>query len=413
MNACANNNNNNNIWTPSMRQGFIKRAMHSDVERGSHGSYWYNVLPKITKPDEESPKKAVATRTLMNTIFGIPDYRIFALKIYDILVNKLLQNPFTRGHFNKNIVVQMKGGTSYTYAMGANDMFPYSDLDIVVCINPFLSPEFFHNLKETVGTLVLQSMSQYKRSMDFMFFNGKERLSPEMLKDMKAKEQFVPDELIHAFMADYRVALTSIEDDEGVFVSPFENVEFRNIASRFSCVILDAESDTFPDSVVRVEVPHYDGCERIPLRKTPLFCSHNKTIRFNRAANPDDKPIVGAFDLFRLRFNNLFIPDPVVNEDGTKGRFRKENVTADFIDISLPDRDDAELIDFWCHGRTCMVKDDATNIWIVIPDLKTMVSDLYKMLFVYECPDSKKDKRLIKYEALKRELDAFDVDVRA
>lgn len=390
---------NSNIWTPTMRNDFVRRAETSSVERGYSGPYWFNVLPKNIKPDEENDKKSKVTKTLMKTIFENPEYRIFVLKIYDILVNKLVMNPFTRVHFQKNIVVQLKGGTSYTYAVGDSEEFPFSDLDIVIYINPYLPSDLFNVLKETVGTIVLQTMSQYKRSIDFMFFNSRERIPPQQLEEMIAREQFVSNDLIQAFKEDLNDALAEMSDEEGAFVSPFENREFRDLASKYSYIITN--SDSFENSVVRVELPHFEGCERIPLRKTPLFCSYNKSIRFNRAANPEEKKLVGAFDLYRLRFNTLYVPKKA-NENSSK--FHKENVTADFIDISIPHQDDEELLDFWMHGQTGMVKDDATNIWIVIPDIATMVNDLYKMLYVYECPESKYEKRLKKYEILSKML---------
>ena len=385
----------NNVWTPMMREGFVNRAKTSSEERGNQGYYWFNVMPKITKPDEESPKKALVTNALMNTVFENPEYRIFALKIYDILINKLTNNPFTRQHFQKNIVVQLKGGTSYTYLLGgANTSFPFSDLDIVIFINPFLPKDLFDTLKATVSTTVLQTISQYKRAIDMMFFSNKDRLTPEQAARQSA-EQFLSDEFIASFKEDYNQALAEISDDEGMYVSPFENTEFRNMASKHSFII--TESTAQEESIVRVEVPHFDGCERIPLRKTPMFCSYNETIRFNRASDSEFGFIAGSFDLYRIRFNNLYVG----KESNADGKFPRENVTADFIDISIANQDDAELYEFWTHGQTGMIKDDATNIWIVIPDLQTMLNDLHKMLYRYECPESKREKRQQRYDILK------------
>jgi predicted nucleotidyltransferase len=402
-----------NIWTPAMRESFITRAVESTKEKGSNGQYWFNVLPKITRPDEENPKKAVATRVLMNTIFANPQYRIIALKIYDILVTKMVQHPFVREYFNKDIVVVLKGGTAYTYVVGdSNELFPYSDLDVIIYINPYLSNEMFYNLKETVKTIVLQTISQYKRAIDNMFFSGRERADD----DPTMREWFLSGEVIKNFKNDLKTAMMAQSKEfNGILASPFENLEYRNMASRYSCVI--TKSRASPDSVVRVEIPHFNSCERIPLKKSPLFCSVNTTIDFNRSKNPDTF-LKGSFDLYRLRLNNIFMH--VLNDsnegymeeecnsvcgnesgsDGDERKMRRETVTADFIDVSIPNKDDAELLDFWNHGRTWVVRDRATNIWLTIPDMHTMRSDLYKMLHIYECPESKMEKRQKKYEAM-------------
>lgn len=394
-----------NIWTPAMREAFVKRAIESEYEKGSNGQYWFNVLPKITRPDEENPKKAIATRVLMKTIFANPKYRIIALKIYEILVSKMVQHPFVRDYYNKDIVVVLKGGTSYTYAIGGeSELFPYSDLDVIIYINPYLSLDMFHNLKETVNTIVLQTISQYKRAIDNMFFSGRERAND----DPTMREWFLSGEIIREFKNDLKNAMMAQSEElGGIMASPFENLEYRNMASRYSCIITNSRASE--DSVVRVELPHFNSCERIPLKKSPLFCSVNNTINFNRSK---DRNVFmkGSFDLYRLRLNNIFMrvladdsgcdSENNVEDDKEERKMRKETVTADFIDISIPNQDDTELIDFWNHGRTWVVRDDATNIWLTIPDMHTMRTDLEKMLYLYECPESKLRKRQKKYDEL-------------
>ena len=377
-----------------MRNEFITKARNSSEERGSQGYYWYNVMPKNNKPDEEDEKKSLVTRALMNTIFANPEYRMFALKIYDILVNKLNNNPYTRQHYHTNIVVQLKGGVAYTYLLErADDIFPYSDLDIVIYINPTLSPQTFKTLKDTVSIIVLQTISQYKRAIDYMFFSNKERMTQEQ-RNRQSAEQFMSDELIERFKEHYNKALENISGEKGDFVSPFSCNEIRNAASKHSYLITNSVAKD--DSVVRVEVPHFESCERIPLRKTPMFCSYNESIRFNRLADPEAGELIGSFDLFRIRFNNIVI----FKDEEEEGKMYRQNVTADFVDISIPNQDDAELVDFWNNGRTMMVKDETANIWLVIPDFVCGISDLYKMLNLYVCPEAKREKRQKRYDLM-------------
>ena len=384
-----------NMWTPMMRDEFISKALNSEDDRGNQGYYWFNVMPKNVAPDEENPKKALVTKALMNTILENPNYRIFALKIYDILINKVTSNPYTRQHYQTNFVIQVKGGSSYMYLLGKTDdeMFPHSDMDIVIYINPHMPEYAFNQLKDTLSTIVQQSISQYKRCIDFMFFSNKERMSKDQI-NKQACEQFLSDDLISAFKEDYNEALSKISGDEGTFVSPFEGNEFRNAASKHSFII--ENSNVKQDAVVRVEVPHFPMCERIPLRKSPLFCSSNKSIRFNRVS-ADKGEMIGAFDLFRIRFNNLFM-----FKDVEEDKMYRESITADFIDISIACQDDAELHDFWANGRMIVVNDVVANMWITMPDIQTMLRDLYKMIHVYECPESKKEKRIKRYKALER-----------
>lgn len=389
-------------WTPEMRDEFVRHALSTADEKGNRNQYWFNKMPKHTRPDEENPKRSAATQALMTTVFSKPEYRVFALKFYDILINKITSNQYTRGHFMKNIVVMLKGGTSYTFLLGACDdeVFPFSDLDVVIYINPNLSRQTFNTIKETLNILVLQTISQYKRAIDFMFFSNKERMSAETARKQGA-EQFISDAVIASFKEDYNAALAAcdIPESNGIFISPFESNEIRNAASKYSFIIDNSTTET--NSVVRVELPHFEMCERIPLKKTPMFCSHNRTINFNRVENNEDT-VPGRFDLYRIRFNNLFLRE---SEDENKKSFR-ENVTADFIDITISSQEDAELIDFWQHGRTLMVNDEGSNIWLCIPDADTMLSDLYKMLNVYECPEGKKEKRQKRYDMLKQHIDS-------
>jgi hypothetical protein len=378
------------VWTPQMRNEFISDALHSEEDRGSVGPYWFNVLSKTHKPDEESLKKANVTSALMNTIFTNPEYRVIGLKMYEILINKIIHNSFTRYHYQKNIVVLLKGGCSYSYLIEKHEDFPYSDIDIIIYINPNLPKDIFTNIKNTLSTIVLQTISQYKRAMDSMFFTN--RIAGNCNK--QNNELFLSDELITSFKADYKEALQSVSTDDCTYLSPFDKVEYRNAASKHSYIIADSENKE--DAVVRIEVPHFENCERIPLKRTPLFCSYNRTIRFNRIPS-SDKEVIGSFDLYRIRFNNLYLYKETENVEETMYR---ENATADFIDISIPDIDDAELIDFWRYGHSEIVNDPFSNIWIMVPNIETMINDLHKMLFVYECPEAKREKREKRYKHL-------------
>ncbi len=387
-------------WTPAVRDEFIHAAVNSTVQKGHRGPYNYRVYPKLGGSDMDDPKRSAVTEALARVVFEKnPRYKEISLKFYEMLVDKIRTSVFVNKHFMSNFYILLKGSTAYRMLLGDayKDEFHYSDLDAVIYINPYVEVELFNSLKTALTTILLQVMSQYKRLVDQMLFLNKP--PPEAFWDAAT---------IEGFKQDVNAEFASISGFDGQFMSPFENDGVRNSCSKNSFIITNSVAQA--NSVVRVEVPHFDRCERIPLRKTPLMTSYNSTISFNRANNhggadvAEDAPVspdmVGAFDLFRFKLNCLFVG---LNEN--EDDMVENKIPADFIDISIASRNDAELIHFWNHGRCInhLVRD--VNTWVVIPDLVTCMSDLYKMLYVYECPEHKKEKRLARYNIIKKLLD--------
>lgn len=404
----------NRVWSSSERDAFIVKAMNSTTRKGYDGTYEYTVLPKIVVHTEnEDDRRSKVTKALMHTIFSKPQYRIIAMKVYELLWTKIFANPFTRLHANKNILVVLKGGTSYTFVVGSEDadVFPFSDLDIVMTINPHLPKQLFDDLKAAMNTVVLQTISQYKRMLDHMFFLNKDIENP-----------ILGHKNIEDFRIDLSAALASLDDENGMYISPCDDMHARNRVSKNSFILADNKAQ--PDTVVKVDVPHFEGCERIPLRKTPLFCSHNRSISFDRTPSADTSS-VGCFDLYRMRWNVMYRRNDAGINAGNdaeidtssnssssgssdhnirKGGKPYEYITADFVDISILAQDDVELKDFWDHGQVMNVMDRALGSWVMIPDIVSMLRDLHKMLHVYECNESKRSRRQEKYDRLKKRL---------
>jgi hypothetical protein len=152
--------------------------------------------------------------------------------------------------------------------------------------------------------------------------------------------------------------------------------------------------------VVRIEVPHLNRCERIPLKKTPFVVSHNKTIRFKR---DKEGQYHGEFELIRLRMNNMFMTNNAVHPDDVDCQVRHKVIPADFIDVSIPSQNDSQLLDFWMQGgvfRCVSVEDPCTGITVVVPNLDECIRELHDMLYVY-------DNNQIKVEKRKERLDMF------
>lgn len=370
-------------WTPTDRDEFIQLAVNSEDTKGSKGPYHFNVYPRVIVNEQEDLRKTFLTETLAKVIYGgNPVYRKISLKFYEILMQKLSTHFATSPFMTTNICVLLKGGNAYTYVVRPEDleMFTYSDLDIVISINPFVEEDLFDYLSYNVRIIVLQTISQYKRMLDHLFFINKDIDNPILTNDEAAE-----------FKKDFTEAIKYIPHEENeTYMSPFESDEIRNMSSRYSFML--THSNKHENSVVKVDLPHFDKCERIPMRKTPMFCSYNETINFKR----DNADLDGHFDLYRIRFNCLLI-----QKDEENNIVRDQKITADFIDVTIAAKEDAELIDFWKKGKYLTVLDKNVGIWVNVPTLETCVDDLYKMLNVYACPEGKRSKRQAKYELLK------------
>jgi hypothetical protein len=368
-----------NPWTPQDREDFVSTAKNSEFLKGNRGPYHYNVYQPVVMNEQEDIRKTYVTEALAKVLYGgKPEYRKISLKFYDTLMTKLSSHFATAPFMNTMIRLLIKGGNAYTYLVSPEDLekFPYSDLDIVISINPKIDEELFEYINTNVRTIVLQSISQYKRMLDHLLFINQDINDP-----------ILSDEEISEFKKDLISEFEKIPaDSESCFLTPFESVETRNNSSRYSFML--THSDVHENCTVKIDLPHFDKCECIPMRKTPLFCSYNETINFKR----DNDTMDGHFDLYRIRFNCLFV------EDG--GRYEK--ITADFIDVTIAAKDDAELLDFWDNGKHMTILDQPTGIWVNVPTIETCINDLYKMLNVYACPEGKRAKREVKYALLKK-----------
>lgn len=370
-------------WTPADRNAFIAEAVNErERSRGAKGTYQFFVKPKLENGiDMEDPRRTAVTETLSETLY-IPKNKHIVLNLYYLICQKLMQHQYIGHEFNRNFVVMLKGSNSHIYLARMYDMpeggtFKNSDTDIIVVINPYLSKEAFFNIKYQVEMAIKQVLSQYKRSLDHALFLD------------TPFDSMINHEVAQQFRQEFTENLKQIEVENAQLRSPFESNVFRNKCSRNSFLI--TPSQVQENSVVMIEVPHFDRCEKIPLRKTPLFCSFNESIKFKR----DGKDKIGHFNLYRLKMNVL-----CECYDAEGNVVREEKVPADFVDVSVPDWDDAELQHFWSRGRSLNVYDQDVNMWVAIPDLYTVVQELHRILTEYNSSDVKKAKREAKMAIL-------------
>jgi hypothetical protein len=366
------------------------------------------------------------TTALMKTIYSDPKLYPIALRVFTTLNAKISRHKITRPFARDHIRAFIKGGTAYALLLDPESFGDLaSDLDIAVYIDPTLSANTFETLKRAVTTISLQTISQFKRALDQMFFPASDTGAA---RNIACSDSFLETDSIALFKD--RLETQFIETS---FATPFADWRTRNAVSRKSFVLANSLSQ--PDHVVKIEVPHYECCETIPLRTTPIVASHNRSIRFNRTSIPPyaadstesstekaHEYRQGAFDLIRLKFNfqkteaSITTPTPTPPSDEDDGIIRnkpKKIVTlpADLIDISISDRDDSELIDFWhreklvnMNAQTSILVDvdipDGSGQTVKIPRVSYLIDELGKMLYTYDCPESKRDRRQICYDRL-------------
>jgi hypothetical protein len=369
-------------WTHDDRESFIQDAIHSEKLKGSRRPFSFKVLPGLEELDEDPAREcgeAGVTKALATVLYTKdPQYTKIPLKFYQMLIIRLNEHTMTR-KFSNHVIILIKGSNAYKYLLGSSftEEFHFSDMDIVININPELPEKIFKDLFAAIEIIVRQTMSHHKRFLENVM-NNKE-------------EDFLSKETVANFKKDYQAEL------KPGYISPFDSAEVRNQCSRNSFMLL--HSVEHQGMNVKIDVPHFRYCERIPLKKTPFFCSENQTIEFLR----DKQDSIGHFSLFRMKLNNLYQPETDSAENiSPHEESRPQRVAADFIDISISKRDDAELVDFWKHKNIVHIFEPLIDMWITVPDIQSCIRDLEKMLYVYECPESKRDKRILRLEKLKQ-----------
>lgn len=389
-------------WTPDMRNAFVEAATDSTEKHGYRGGYGFKVFPKLEKGAEnEDERRQIVTEVLADVV-NRAEFKTLGLGFYGLLVQKLATHPVIGHLYHRDVIVLLKGSNAHIYHVGGpNTVFKPSDVDITVCINPFLDRPTFDKVKDQVEMCVRQSLSQYKRALDHLLFlhaadgqgghvdHGNNPLTYILYRPVLTSEG------VEKFAAALQVGLHDQDDPERslLFASPMADTNTRNQCSRNSFLLTPSRAQE--NHVVMVEVPHFHMCERIPLRKTPLFCSFNETIDFNRTGDTSEQAR-GKFNLYRLKMNMS-----CRSFDEERQEWKDERIPADFIDVTVPDMTDIELQYFWSRGRCMNVFDTDANQWVTIPDLDTCIAELERILGQYESCTVKKEKRVVKLQALK------------
>lgn len=443
----------NHIYRPCDRDDWIISSLKSEELNGwsFDNKYNFKVFPKENAIVMDNSLKQQVTSALAKTIYDCDNkakYKEISLRFFKTLKDKISKN-----YYSKEILILIKGSNAYKYLLCDNfhEQFQWNDLDIVIFINPNINPQIFSSIKESISRLALQTISQFKRSLDHMFcfniLNTDCFLNSQIIEEFKKDYQktlscIKPDisNIIwyqHQQHEDYMFrVLHDIDDDViidlfykknekklsvmdfvwkinkddlyeyyGKFISPFSN--WRNRCSKQSFMLLPSEK--LDNHLVKIEVPHFKYCECIPVIRTPIIASYNNTLFFNRTTSQNlnnnssnnfsetssnNNLFDGDFELHRLKINNLYL-----NYDKL-GYLKTQDVQSDFIDLTICNQNDAILKEFWNNGKWKDVYDSDVMIDITIPDLETCINDLDKMLNVYKCPPTKRETKLKKLELL-------------
>jgi len=407
----------NNMWTPQERNDWIAHAASTMKDREVRRGHLFYALTKQghnTNIGFEDPKRSFVTSCLAKAMYdNNPILKRLSFCFYKLLMQKVNNNSFLATMQRRRyFIIVVKGSNAYKLLLKslAKDI-EHSDLDVVVLIDPSLEEDLYTRIKDSLVISITQSMSIYKRDLEATLFAGTEN-------------SILRQELVQEFKRTYMNMLKDYEKnshENGMceyIVSPFEDDEARNLCSKRS--FLMTEKIPSSDKIVRIEIPHFDKCECLPLKKSPLIVSYNKTISFDRDAEGVYK---GCFELIRMRLNNLCVI-PYYEMQDTSIDTTSENasdigsvssshnvgnktivVPADFIDVSIPLKSDAVLEDFWSNGgfRQCYeVYDKFVGANVMIPNVNQCIHDLSNMLNLYNNGQVKTEKRQKRLELFKK-----------
>lgn len=327
-------------------------------------------------------KSSLITHKVASIVYNDERFHKISLGFYHNLCRRIELNSFLKQSIVTNdLKVVIKGANAFPLLCKNNIEFPFSDLDIVILINPTLPTKTFDKIYLYSEQIIMQALSKHKQMLDQSLFTPSNNTNNDFLS-LDEKETF---KKLHIDK------LNEIDTH-----SVFENNAIRNFCSRNSFIIEDMDNDTA--SLVKIEVPHFKFCERIPLLSTPIYCSVNKSLSFKSSNG-----IYRDFGLYRLKMNNAFTEsklklnliansDETVQTKITTSTFKK-HVSNDLIDITILKQNDYELFDNYNNGKFIEIDDKMNNKKITVPSLESCIYNLDKMINFYESSNTNKTDR--------------------
>jgi hypothetical protein len=378
---------------PEEHANLVATAKEATQNGFLHG-HKYLILPP-GQIDEIDPKRQEISDRIGSVIFDPqnPEFAKLTLDSFKELNDKLR-------HYGSKVIVTLGGSNAVALQMPNHDLFSFSDLDFKVMINPTLPQKEFEEIKTCVSYVCNQVFATHKRRLDRLLFKKREG-DGESQYFFSSKEQEIK----------FRTAM--LENMPSYCISPLSDDLVRNRLTNKSYMI--TESLVVLGSSVKIDVSNLPKAERIPLVPTPIFVSVNDSIK---RVDPETERVT-SFTLYRVRMKHMILRDSDkicvhlrVNKD--KGDVIElqlykpyDKVNADFVDCSIPNRDDTELLSFEKRGGfrfALSQKVSAYGFVLTVPTLEECRFEYEKMLTVFDCPESKREKREKRLSALNEAL---------
>jgi len=358
---------------PEQRVELLAAAKSCTEKSGKVHDCYFKVMDLMGGAMEISKERQDMTNVLGNMVYGNNgEFSAVSLSCFNELYRRLAW------YGQETVKVVIKGNNAIAFQMPG---IPFSDLDIVVYINPTLAKDVFDKVYADVSVVCGQVISKHKQMIDRTFFRTRD--GADTLFDASYKEAFVKTHVT--------------EFDKVGATSCFISDDIRNASSSNSIYI--TASEVTPEKVVRIDMPHYDRAERVPLDFTPVFCSINDTIY-----KKSETDRVSHLALYRIKWGSLYEVTSSDSASESGGSTTASRMAADFIDISLLGQDDTELLDFASRGGFVRNSPLTTfrfwNGWrITCASINECVMDLMKGIELFDCPPTKKEKKaaMIKY----------------
>ncbi len=347
--------------TPEERYDLHTTAVNSNSSGNSYGLQWF-IYDKIEAPKDVADDNILCTKLFSETVFSKKEFAFVFLDIYEQLEKKIRQF-----YTKEQVYIHIKGSTALAlYFMENEEMessFPFSDIDIVIYINPLTTN--FDYVHRQMTILAGQTFAKHKQKLDKMFFiqkSSSDNICHELSDEVNSK-----------------FAMANL-------TSPFVSTQVRNKVSNNSFSIVQSAIDR--KKVVKINEAHFDHAEKIPLYRTPIVCSINKTINSKNSVGE-----ILHFNLVRMKMGAL----------GTKGG----QVLFDCVDCIIPEMDDHDLVTFFDKGGfhdLASIRVRRLGYDMTIQSLEEAYENLHNLVYKYECPNNKIDERIKKLEVIEEFL---------
>ena len=223
---------------------------NSAVIVGSVANFHWSILPEWNENND--PKQNRATKLLARSIYAThQENKRLSVRFYYLLHSAIIDKLHD---YMDLFVVLFTDNNAYKYMINC-PYIHWSNVDIVIAINPALAPDIYDMIRSTLHECIVETIAKYKRGLDdmlFDFFN-------------QHPYSFMERAHINTFKTDL---LNTLGNE---FTSPFANVYIRNHCSQRSYMVTPSRNPQHIGSVVKIELDHFDNSCR--LTRTPIVAS--------------------------------------------------------------------------------------------------------------------------------------------